>query len=182
MTENSSSQIETSAKTVTSERRRHGRHSFTAAVEALEAKSQTRMIGRTSDLSQGGCYIDAINSFSAGSIMKMRLTKDACTVETQAEVVYSSPGMGMGVKFKDPDQQVLWTLEKWMGGHGGETALQPVVPPASELSRARGTSDDEGIDVLRELIMQLKRQGLLRDAKCDSMLQKLNRTWGLKSV
>ena len=40
------------------ERRRHQRYPFAAAVEALEFMSETRIQGRVSDLSRGGCFME----------------------------------------------------------------------------------------------------------------------------
>jgi hypothetical protein len=45
------------------ERRRDLRYPFTAAVEAVEPKSQTKLNARTSDISLGRCYVDTINPF-----------------------------------------------------------------------------------------------------------------------
>jgi hypothetical protein len=97
MSEELNNKIDGSAETDPHERRRHARHPFTATVEAVELKSQTRIQGRTSDLSRGGCYVDTISSFPAGSIVKMRLTKEMRSFEARAEVVYSSVGMGDAV-------------------------------------------------------------------------------------
>jgi len=152
------------------ERRRHARYPFTATVEAVETKSQTRINGRTSDLSRGGCYVDTISSFPVGSIVKMRLTKEARSLEAQAEVVYSLTGMGMGVKFTDGDPEQLWNLEKWVAELSGE--LLPDSERLSDPSCAEATPCNEG-DVLAELVMELMRQRVLPDAKCKAMLEKL---------
>src|SRR5450432_1170190 len=71
------------------ERRRDLRYPFTAAVEAVEPKSQTKLNARTSDISLGGCYVDTINPFPVSSVIKIRLIKDGVTFEADAKVVLS---------------------------------------------------------------------------------------------
>ena len=163
------------------ERRRDSRYPFTATVEIVEPESQTRIQGRTSDLSRGGCYVDTIIPLSAGSIVKMHLTKEMRTFEAQAEVVYSLAGMGMGVKFTDTDPEQFWTVEKWLAELSGELLLQPELPQTSDQPCAQRGSGNEEFLVLNELVIELMRQGVLSNAKCKAMLQKLNRTRSAKS-
>jgi len=162
------------------ERRKHTRYPFTVTVEAVESKSQTRIQGRTSDLSRGGCYVDTISSFPAGSVVKIRLTKDARSFESQAQVVYSSVGMGMGVKFTAGDSQQLSTLEKWVGELSGKLLPEPELPEASDQSYSQASSGNAEFRVLNELITELTNQGLLSSEKSKAMLQKLDRAGHLR--
>ena len=175
MFEEPNNKIGSSAEPDPLERRRHARYPFTATVEAMEPKSQTRIQGRTSDLSRGGCYVDTISSFPAGSVVKIHLTKEMRSFEAQAEVVYSLVGMGMGVKFTDADPEQLWTVEKWVGELSGELPPEPESQRPSDQFCAEGRSGNEENDVLTELVMELMRQRVLSNAKCQAMLQKLNR-------
>jgi hypothetical protein len=163
------------------ERRRHSRYPFTATVELVEASSQTRIQGRTSDLSRGGCYVDSPCRFPAGSVVKMRLTKEMRSFEAQANVVYSLDGMGMGVKFTAADSEQFSTLEKWMAELSGELQPRPELPQPSDQSCAQRRPGNEEYFVLNELVMELMRQGVLSNAKCEALLQKLNRTEHAKS-
>ena len=181
MFEEPNNRIDSSSDPDSHERRRHSRYPFTATVETVEPKSQTRIQGRTSDLSRGGCYVDTISSFPAGSIVKMRLTKEMRSFEAQAEVVYSLAGMGMGVKFTDADPEQFWTLEKWVAELSGELLPEPELPQPSDQSCAQRRPGNEEYLVLNELVMELMRQGVLSNAKCEAMLQKLNRTGRAKS-
>jgi hypothetical protein len=70
MSEKLNNKMGGSAETDPHERRRHTRHPFTATVEAVELKSQTRIQGRTSELSRGGGYVDTLSSLPVGSIVK----------------------------------------------------------------------------------------------------------------
>src|ERR1700681_4740767 len=112
---------------VPDERRRQVRYPFTAAVEVVVRETQTRIQGRTSDLSRGGCFLDTASCFPAGSTVKIRLTKDHRRFEAHAEVVYSLVGMGMGVKFTAAEIQQLGTVEKWVAELSGE-APEPARP------------------------------------------------------
>ena len=87
------------------ERRRDLQFPFTAAVEALEPQSQTKLSGRTSDISLGGRYVDTINPFPMATVIKIRLTKEGVTFEADAKVVLSQVGMGMSVAFTSPVPQ-----------------------------------------------------------------------------
>jgi hypothetical protein len=176
MIEQNNNRVESSTDADSHERRRHARYPFTATVETVESKSQTRIQGRTSDLSRGGCYVDANSSFPAGSLVKMRLTKEMRTFEAQAEVVYSLAGMGMGLKFVDTNPGQFETVEKWMAELSGEMLPQPELTQPSDPSSAQQRPGNEEYLVLNELVMELKRQGVLSNEKCDALLQKLDRT------
>jgi len=176
MIEEPKNRIDSSSDPVSHERCRHSRYPFTATVEIVEPNSQTRIQGRTSDLSRGGCYVDSTSYFPAGSIVKMRLTKDMRSFEAQADVVYSLDGMGMGVKFTGAGPEQFSTLEKWMAELSGELQPRPELPRPSDQSCAQRRPGNEEYFVLNELVMELMRQGVLSNAKCEAMLQKLNRT------
>jgi hypothetical protein len=179
MIEESNCKIESSVGPHPRERRGHSRYPFTATVEAVEPKSRTLIQGRTSDLSRGGCYVDTINFFPPGSIVKMRLTKETRSFETQAQVVYSVVGMGMGVKFIDADPEQLRTVENWVGEVSGQLLPEPELPRPSDCTPGRMAN--EALDVLNELVMELMRQRVLSNAKCQAMLRKLNHTGHAKS-
>ena len=80
-----------------SERRRYLRFPFTAAVDVFEPQSKAKISGRTTDISQEGCYVDTISPLPVGTIVKICLTKERVTFEANAKVVLSQAGMGMGV-------------------------------------------------------------------------------------
>jgi len=160
------------------ERRRHARYPFTSAVEVVARDTQTRIQGRTSDLSRGGCFLDTASCFPAGSIVTVRLIKDNRRFEADAEVVYSLVGMGMGVKFTAAGAEQLGAVEKWVAELSGEALPEPEteieLDQPSEQPHAQETAGDEEHLVLSELVMELMKQGILSNVKCQAMLQKLN--------
>jgi hypothetical protein len=89
--------------------------------------------------------------------------------------------MGMGVKFTGADPEQLSTLEKWMAELSGELQARPELPQLSDQSCAQQSPCNEEYFVLNELVMELMRQGVLSNAKCEAMLQKLSRSGHAKS-
>ncbi len=157
------------------ERRRFPRYPFTASVEAVELTSQTRIQGRTTDLSRGGCYVDTINPLPEQTTVRIRLTRENRSVEAQAKVVYSVVGMGMGVMFVSADREQLLALERWIGQLSGELPSEANVPEPPDQTCAATNSNDAQADVLSELVIELMRQGVLSGEKGKEMLGKLHR-------
>lgn len=176
MTEENNFRIDISSDFGLPERRRHARYPFTATAEIMEPMSQARIQGRTSDLSRGGCYVDGGSCFPAGSNVVIRLTKEMRSFEAKAEIAYSIDGMGMGVKFTDADPEQFSTLENWVAELSGELQPERSLPQQTDPSCAERRPANEEHIVLNELVMELRRQGLLSNAKCEAMLQRLNRT------
>jgi len=96
------------------ERRRNPRYPFIADVEIVDVESGMAMTGHTSDFSHGGCYVDMFSPMPKNTIVKVRLTKWQQTLETQATVVYSSVGMGMGLMFSVLDPAQRGIVESWL--------------------------------------------------------------------
>jgi hypothetical protein len=174
MTEGYNNKIEGLAETDSHERRRHSRYPFTATVEVMESKSQTRIQARASDLGRGGCYMDTMSSFPPGSGVKLRLTKGTRSLEIEGEVVYSLDGMGMGVKFTDTDPDRIWTVKKWVGELSGELLPDKDFPSSRTQSNSQERQASKECEVLTELLVELIRIGALSSTKGNAMLQKLN--------
>ncbi len=95
-------------------RRAAKRCQMVATVEVTDLDSNTRLSARTSEIAIGGCYVDAMNPFPVGTIVKVRITRDQGEFEAKAKVVYCDSTMGMGVAFTEmaPEQRSL--LEDWL--------------------------------------------------------------------
>jgi PilZ domain len=87
---------------------------FVASAEVTELRSGALLSARTSELSVGGCYVDALNPFPEGTLVSLRILRDQGVFETKAKVVYCDPRFGMGLAFTEmtPDQRSL--LEAWL--------------------------------------------------------------------
>ena len=155
------------------ERREHARYPFIAMVEAVENKTHARVSGHTSDLSLGGCYVNATTSFPAGSLLKLRLTKDQSTFEAQAVVVYSLIDMGMGVKFVSAEPEQLRIIEQWIGELSGEPGVEVELIRICDQTYPSTCPEGAEFQVLKELVIELSRQGLLSTEKSGDLLQKL---------
>lgn len=103
--------------TRTGKERRHAtRYPFSATATIIDPQSQTRLQARCSDLSLEGCYVDTLNPFCEGSIVKVRLCREGQVFETSAIVHTSHVGMGMGLYFREtpPDHKSI--LLGWLTG------------------------------------------------------------------
>src|SRR5260370_7980813 len=92
------------------ERRRHAPNTITGTDEAFEQASEARIPGRTSDLSEGGCYVDTMSPFPTQTRVRIRITREQRSFESQATVVYSVAGLGVGLQFEAIDAKQLLGL------------------------------------------------------------------------
>jgi hypothetical protein len=163
------------ATTFPPEHRRHTRFPLTAFVEALEPKSDVQISGRSSDVSLGGCYVDTLNPFPEGTVIRIRLTKENLSFEANAKVAFSQIGMGMGVAFVSAERDQFQIYERWINELSGNASPAPNV-----LSRQQGNGDGTDLHeelsyVLNELVIALMRRGILTEAEGKGMLKRLLR-------
>ena len=85
-----------------------------ASAEVTEVHSGALLSARISELGLGGCYVDALNPFPEGTLVRLRILRDEGTFETEAKVAYCDPRFGMGMAFTEmtPDQRSI--LEAWI--------------------------------------------------------------------
>lgn len=155
-----------------SERRQFLRYSFTATFEAIEPNSGTRINGRTADLSEGGCYVDTMSPLPAGTLLKVRISKENRGFESQATVVYAVAGMGMGLRFESIASEQPAILTRWLGELRGETPVDMEPERAKEETPVYAGPQNKS--VLNELIEELMRKGVLDDSMGREMLQRLS--------
>jgi hypothetical protein len=161
MVNTTESAIDRSAKAALLERRRYPRYECTADVEILDHESGiVTPLGRTADLSSGGCYVDTVNPLAPETVVKLRLTKWHQSFEAQAKTVYSRIGMGMGLMFVAVDSTEQATLESWIDelGHPqpGEWDL-PV--PAVHSAAHTSPFDNEVIESSSTLVKEVTTSG-----------------------
>jgi hypothetical protein len=87
---------------------------FVASAEVFELSSETPISARTSELAVGGCYVETLNPFPEGTLVRVRILRDQGVFEAKAKVVYSHSNSGMGLAFSEvlPNQRLL--LEDWL--------------------------------------------------------------------
>ena len=80
------------------ERRRAPRYPVIAEAEVTEIESETKLTAKTSDLSLGGCYIESMYPFPAGTCLELKL-EAGDTLLIAAKVVTCDPQFGNGIQF-----------------------------------------------------------------------------------
>ena len=156
----------------TPERRGKRRFPITAAAEVFEIRSQARVLGRCSDLSAGGCYIDTISPFAAGAKVRVRIERDSVQFEAEGVVAYANIPMGMGIAFRSIRPEYQTVLRSWIAELSGEAAPEDGLPLSQQdagtppeiedlrqafndlinlMVRKRILSDDERARLLRDI-------------------------------
>jgi hypothetical protein len=156
------------------ERRRNLRFPFTATVEAVDNQSGTKVTGRTSDLSLGGCYVDTLSPFPTGTEAKLRIQRGSETFEAQVKVIFSSIGMGMGLAFVSAQPKRFKIFQKWLLELSGQGVPGDYSEEASETAPQDKTQTLKNV-VLSDLIMTLMQKKVLSKDEGKELLRKLFR-------
>lgn len=90
------------------------RYSFVATTELTDPVHAMRLTGRVTEISRNGCYVDTLNAFPVGTILNLEITCDRGRFATKASVLYTHPGIGMGIRFVDTDEPQAEVLESWL--------------------------------------------------------------------
>ncbi len=158
------------------ERRRNLRFPFSASVEVVEPKTGTKIVGRTSDLGLGGCYVDTLSPFPVSTEAKIRIIRENESFEAQVKVVYSLVGMGMGLAFISAQPKQVRLFQRWLleiSGQPvpehGDAADEADKKPAAESTQTFGNF------VLSDLIMTLMQKKVLTEVEGKDLLRKLFR-------
>ncbi len=97
------------------DRRVAPRYPIILKAELIELSGGAKMIGRTSDISRTGCYVDTSSPYRSGSAIHIKLTCGNESFEAQGTVRYVSPGLGMGVLFEEQiAAKQLAVLNRWL--------------------------------------------------------------------
>lgn len=97
-----------------SERRRFPRYQFVADTEIAEIASNTRLGGRSSDLSMGGCFLDMVNPLPEGTEIRITIHHAGASFTALGRVVFAFPNTGMGVVFTHVDEDQTAIVRKWL--------------------------------------------------------------------
>jgi len=157
-------------------RRSQRRTQFTASALVFEPKSEALLRARTADLGPDGCFIDTLNPFTSGTVVKVRINKGGMSFEAWAKVAYSLDSMGMGLAFKPVGPEQLWVLQEWLGDSSGTLLPEISLPSLEEELSARDSGKDIHCEALTELIVELIGHGVISEKKGNAILQKLSRS------
>lgn len=151
------------------ERRAQGRVAFTAAAQVYDLRLGTRVNGRCSDLSAGGCYIDTLTPLEVGAKVKVRIEHESRLLEASGVVAYAHLAMGMGVTFTEIEPEYREALRSWITSLGNGEAFEDAFPPAPAAER----SEKENVRIiLQELIRLLVRKEVLTDEEAARFLRR----------
>jgi hypothetical protein len=75
---------------------------------------------RISDLSTSGAFIDSLTCYAPGTYLRLRFRINDTLIEAGAEVRFTMPQMGMGVRFLGLEPGHLSVLEKLIEGGPGQ--------------------------------------------------------------
>jgi hypothetical protein len=97
------------------DRRTRPRLKSTNSAEVYPSGEPTPMRTRTADLSLGGCFLEMPNPLPKGTQIRIALWVKESKIWANAEVVTSTPGFGIGVKFTELTQQDRNHLKEFLG-------------------------------------------------------------------
>ena len=83
---------------MSAERRAHPRFKVSVPVDIYPEDSETPIHGSTSDLSLGGCYVESLFPFPAGTPLELKLQLDD-TLLILGKAVTCDPQVGNGISF-----------------------------------------------------------------------------------
>jgi PilZ domain-containing protein len=97
-----------------SNRRTVRRCQLVATAEVTDVSSGTLLSARISELSLGGCYVDALTPFPEGTLVGLRILRDQGAFESNAKVIRCDSNFGMGLAFTVMAADQRSILEAWL--------------------------------------------------------------------
>jgi len=86
------------------------RYPFAADTELIDLESGQQVVGVTSDISLGGCFVCSSKPLAVNARARMKLTRKGQVLEALVVVRIVKPRVGMGIEFFDleaPNNQIL---------------------------------------------------------------------------
>ena len=85
-----------------------------AIAELADTDGTVCIVGRMSEVSSKGCYVNTPSTLALNSGLKVVISRDDETFLTDGKVIYVHDGVGMGILFVDsaPDQMNI--LTSWL--------------------------------------------------------------------
>ncbi len=154
------------------ERRVLVRYPFTAAAEVYDLRSQTRVIGRCSDLGPGGCYVDTLSPLEVGCVVRVRIERDMREFEAVAVVAYAHASMGMGLAFTEIKREHQDVLRSWVAELSGEKSPKGEVSYTGHEAGLRSANVGQ---ILNELINLMVRKKLITENEGAGLLRQMFR-------
>ena|SRR6267154_807616 len=148
------------------ERRIAARSLFVAPAEVVDMHEGSRIKARTSDLSMQGCYIDTLNPFPIGAVVRVQIQRHEQVLDVMAMVSARHLGSGMGLVFRDMTPAQREVLTNWLTERRPARGASGGAPVSS--SHPRGGDRDATYAV--RLILALVHKGILSQAEASEIL------------
>ncbi len=141
---------------------------ISTVAQVVEIGSGVSVSTRVSDLGLGGCYLDTMTPLPVGAEVRLGLLKDRRVIEVNGKVIYSHPGLGMGVSFTDATPEQRFEIDRWVA-ELDQFRVAPVSMDTMENQPSRATADGR---LLLKLIHLLAAKGLLSEEEIRDLLNK----------
>jgi hypothetical protein len=141
-------------------RRSSPRYSFSSTAEVIDVLGNTRITGRVADIAKKGSYIGTTSPFPPKTAVLLRIKKDAQIFQTQAAIVYSQVGMGVGLVFTRAESEQLRMLDAWLAELRGEKTYNRDPPGAILEFKDPKIVDQESRSTFSALVLLLSRKGV----------------------
>lgn len=99
------------------EHRRTPRYTLIVDVEITDMVSGGQMKGRTISLSVAGCGVESLKLLPQGTTVRLRFSYQGEVVRATAKVIYSTPGLGMGMAFTSIEYEAERIIKSWIATH-----------------------------------------------------------------
>ena len=96
-----SGKTDSQASVEVQDRRTAARMAFIAEAMVVDLDSGAKLSGRCCDLVVHGCYMDTLNPFQPGTLVRIRLQHGNETAESKGKVVYRVPNLGWESPFRN---------------------------------------------------------------------------------
>ena len=90
------------------------RYGIHADAEIIDSMTGRVILAKTSDVSLGGCYIEAPQPLDVRSTVRVKLFYDGATASAYADVVRADVGKGMGLRFRGIAPEQIAVIKRWL--------------------------------------------------------------------
>jgi PilZ domain len=156
------------------ERRKIPRYAVNADSEVEEPRVQAKINGRMTDLGLGGCYVDSMMTFPVDTTVHMRMTREDLKFEADAKVVFSKPGLGMGLAFTELTADHKRYLTEWVDELSGTERIVQTPTRSTPLDdEEAGERSDQS--ALQQLIKVLLQRDVITQSEFEQILRAIGK-------
>jgi hypothetical protein len=94
-----------------------------AVVELSEPVGAFCVEARLKEISRKGCYVNTPNTIAVGTVLRVVISSEDLTFETNGKVLYVHEGVGMGILFIDTSDDQIEMLTSWLSELAGAAVL-----------------------------------------------------------